>query len=284
MNIIHPIIVLLFLLQSCTNNGQLNHITKLPQKLKENSGIVTYSDSTAWFIEDNGNSDNIYKTDFKGNIIQQLDIKGGKNGDWEDLTKDINGNLYIGDFGNNANERKDLVIYKLSNPELEKGNKIRVKKIAFSYPEQSEFPPRRGELIFDAEAFFHYDEHLYLFTKNRANPFTGETYIYKIPDQKGIFKAKLIGKIKLGTDWDTSRVTSADISPDRNTIVLLSYGKLWIITDFSGDNFSAGTLKKIDLGVRTQLESVCFMNEHTLLLSDELRDQTGGNLYSYSLN
>ena len=83
----------IFLLVACSNYGQLTVIEKLPKKLKENSGIVSYSKETAWFIEDNGNSDNIYKTDFKGNIIQQFDIKNGKNGDWEDLTKDKKGNF-----------------------------------------------------------------------------------------------------------------------------------------------------------------------------------------------
>ena len=277
-------LLVFFLLQSCVNHGQLTIIEKLPKKLKENSGIVSYSEGTAWFIEDNGNSDNIYKTDFKGNIIQQLDLKNGKNGDWEDLTKDKKGNLYIGDFGNNANDRKDLVIYKLPNPESEKGDKIRAEKIFFSYPEQKEFPPRREELFFDAEAFFHFDEHLYIFTKNRTNPFTGETFIYKVPDHIGTYEAELIGKISLGTDWDTCRITSAAISSNGKIIVLLSYGKLWLISDFSEDNFSEGRIEDVDLGVRTQLESVCFINDKTLLLSDEERDDTGGNLYSYILN
>jgi len=79
--------------------------------------MVSYSKSSAWFIEDNGNSDNIYKTDFEGNIIQQFDVKNAKNTDWEDLCKDNSENLYIGDFGNNANDRKNLVIYKAANPE-----------------------------------------------------------------------------------------------------------------------------------------------------------------------
>jgi len=174
MKSLSSFIVLVFLLQNCANHGQLNHIVKLPKKLKENSGIVSYSNETAWFIEDNGNSDNIYKTDFKGNIIQQFDIKNAKNIDWEDLTKDELGNLYIGDFGNNDNDRKNLVIYKASNPELQKGEKISVEKIKFFYPEQQEFPPKRNELFYDAEAFFHFDEHLYIFTKNRATPFTGD--------------------------------------------------------------------------------------------------------------
>jgi len=275
---------LIFVLQSCANHGQLNLIEKLPKKLKENSGIVSYSDSTAWFIEDGGNSDNIYKTDFKGNIIQQLDVENGKNKDWEDLTKDVKGNLYIGDFGNNTNDRKNLVIYKAPNPEIEKGDKISVEKIKFRYPEQLNFPPRRGKLFYDAEAFLHAQGYLYIFTKNRANPFTGETFIYRVPDSKGTYDAEFMGKIMLCSNWDTCRITSADISPDGKTIVLLSYGKIWAITDFSLDKFSKGNIKEIDLGLRTQLESVCFIDNKTLLLSDEERENTGRNLYSYSLN
>ena len=124
---------------------------------------------------------------------------------------------------------------------------------------------------------------LCIITKNRTIPFTGEALIYKIPATKGKHKAKRIGKIKLCNDENTCRITAADISPDGKTIVLLSYGKLWTITDFSGDNFSKEKLTEIDLGVRTQLESVCFKNVNTLLLSDEVRDKKGGNLYSYSL-
>jgi hypothetical protein len=279
-----PFFFLICLLSSCANHGQLTFITKLPGKLKENSGIVSYQDSTAWFIEDNGNSDNIYKTDFNGKFIQQFDVKNGKNGDWEDLTKDKQGHLYIGDFGNNDNDRKDLLIYKLPNPEMEKGEKIGVERVKFSYPEQTDFPPKKAERVFDAEAFLHASDHLYIFTKNRTKPFSGETWIYKVPDSKGTYEAKLVGKIFLGDDWDTCQVTSADISADGKTIVLLTYGKLWVLSDFTLDRLSDGTKKEIDLDVRTQLESICFINNKTLLLSDEERGDTGGNLYSYRLN
>lgn len=271
------------LFTSCSNYGQLQLESKLHKKLDENSGIASYSEGTAWFIEDNGNSDNIYKTDFKGNLIQQLDIKNAKNVDWEDLTTDTKGNLYIGDFGNNNNARKNLAILKLSNPEIEKGDKINAKSIRFTYPEQQKFPPKKRNLLYDAEAFFHHGNHLYIFTKNRTKPFSGTTLIYRVPDTAGSYEAKLIGTIKLCDDWDTCRVTSAAISPDNNTIVLLSYGKLWTITKFSMDALSEGNLTEIDLGLRTQLESVCFTSNKTLLLSDEVREDTGGNLYSYTL-
>ena len=278
-----PYLFLVFLFVGCMNYGQLEVITELPKKLSENSGIVQFDEKSIWVIEDNGNKDNIYKVDFNGKVLKELEVKNAKNHDWEDLTSDKKGNLYIGDFGNNANNRKNLVIYKLQNPETKSGDKIDAERIEFRYPEQKDFPPRRGLLLYDSEAFFHYNDHFYIFTKNRANPFTGEALIYRVPAKKGSYNATLVGKIKTCEDGDTCKITSADISPDGKTVVLLGYGKLWMLRDFPEDNFSKGNLTEIDLGIRTQLESVCFKDANTLLLSDEVRDNEGGNLYCYSL-
>jgi len=93
----------IFILCSCANHGQLTYVVKLPKDLKENSGLVAYTENTAWGIEDSGNSYNIYKINFDGEILKTLEVKNAKNKDWEDLAKDDEGNLYIGDFGNNEN-------------------------------------------------------------------------------------------------------------------------------------------------------------------------------------
>jgi len=262
----------------------LDFIAKLPNELKENSGIAYYQNSESlWFIEDNGNKDKIYNVDFTGKITNELEVKNAKNHDWEDLAKDKKGNLYIGDFGNNDNARKNLVIYKLPDPSMEDGDKIEAQKITFNYPEQRDFPPGRHNMLFDAEAFFHFGSNLYIITKNRANPFLGEASVYKVPDEPGDYEAELLGKITTCTDWDTCQITSADISPDGKTIVLLGYGKLWSLTNFTEDDFSEIKLEEIDLGVRTQLESICFKDANTLLLSDEENHQEGRNLYSLAL-
>ena len=42
-------------------------------------------------------------------------------------------------------------------------------------------------------------------------------------------------------------------------------------------------MQEIDLGARSQLESVCFLNDDTLLISDEKAHSEGGNLYTYSI-
>jgi uncharacterized protein YdgA (DUF945 family) len=60
-----------------------------------------------WVIEDSGNANKIYGLNQtrKNITIRMLKI------DWEEITKDKEGNLYIGDFGNNEN-KEDLCIYK----------------------------------------------------------------------------------------------------------------------------------------------------------------------------
>lgn len=274
--------MLLFL--SCPNSHELEFVTELPKKLKENSGIAYYNQESVWFVEDSGNKNSIYEVDFKGNILRALKVGNSKNVDWEDLTTDNQGQLYIGDFGNNNNDRQDLVIYKTPNPnEVTSNNVINSERIEFWFPEQKEFPPSEANLFYDAESLFYYSNHLYIITRNRSKPNTGEALIYKIPAVKGRHEAKLLGTIKMPSNKKTSQITSADISPDGKTLVLLSRGTLRLITDFSLSDFKAYTITEIDLGINSQLESVCFKDPKTLLISDERVKKTGGNLYFYKL-
>lgn len=277
------IICYFYLLTSCTNYGQLDLITQLPKKLNENSGIVSLKNDSYWIINDTKNDDKIFQIDLNGDIIKELKVKNASNNNWEDLAKDNNGNVYIGDFGNNENKRKNLVIYKIPNPEIRKGSKISAERIEFNYPEQRKFPPKKKNRLYDAEAMFYNNNSIYIITKNRASPFNGKALIYKVPATPGNYNATLIGSFYTCEDDTTCKITAADISVDGKKIVLLSNGKLWVFTDWNGEDFSKGKKELIDLGVISQLESVCFLNNTTLLLSDEQDGNTGRNLYSYTL-
>ena len=270
-------------LVSCSNYGQLNFVAKLPKKIDESSGIVHFKDSTVWLINDSGDTDKLYKVNFEGELLRELKLDNAKNRDWEDLAKDDKGHVYIADIGNNSNKRKELTIYKIPDPDEEKGSKIDAKKIKFSYPEQKKYPPKKKNLKYDAEAIFYRDDHLFIITKNRADPFDGEALIYKVPSKKGTYNATRIGSFFPCKEFATCQITSADISPDGQKIALLSYGKLWLFTEFSGDDFTNGKIQFIDLGATTQLEAICFMDNYTLLLADEQSHGTGRNLYSFRL-
>lgn len=280
----HSWLFLLFLLVSCNDYGQLNYITKLPKTLKENSGIAKLSaDSLIWFINDSGNKRHIYGVDQQGKLKKDIKLKNAKNVDWEDLTKDDQGNIYIGDFGNNANDRKNLAIYKIPNPGNATANELKAEKIEFYFPEQKKFPPKGKKFFYDAEAFFYHNGHFYLFTRNRSSKFDGTSLCYKIPSVKGKHPAKLIGSLKTCDNHTICQITSADISPDGKRVVLLTHESVWMLSDFLNDDFTNGKLTNLPLGHNSQKESVCFLNDTTLLISDEGSHASGRNLYSFDL-
>ncbi|MDF0715188.1 hypothetical protein PY092_03415 [Muricauda sp. 334s03] len=280
------LVFLLVMAQACaqkTYTGNLDQLGKFPSKLKEVSGLEVTPNGNIWVIEDSGNKGQIYKVDKDGNIKKSLKIDHAKNRDWEDLTVDTEGNLYIGDFGNNKNAREDLVIYKVPHDEMGK-KEPNAYKIEFTYPQQKDFPPKKDSLYFDTEGFFHLNDHLYIFTKNRTRPYSGKTLIYRVPDKEGEYEAEFLGALFLCGDQDHCSVTSVDISPDGKTIALLSYGFAFLLTDFSTPDFTKSSIKIIDLQTGTQIESICFYNNNTLLIADEENNHGGRKLYELKLD
>lgn len=279
-------VVTIFSLLSCENKNEtttLKLIGDLPKALKEISGIA-YSNNLIYSIEDSGNENEVTVMDTLGNITKTIVVNGVDNIDWEDLTFDTKGNLYIGDFGNNDNVRKDLAIYKINHSDLQSEKVDVAYKITFDYPEQTDFPPKKKDLLFDVEGFFEYDNHFYLFTKNRSKGFDGTSYIYKIPNKAGHHHAQLINTIKTCGDYHNCAITSAAISPNGLKFVLLSHSKVWLFENFSQDNITNGKMTELDLNNYSQKEAVCFKNNNVLLMADEKVKKTGGNLLEFILN
>jgi hypothetical protein len=274
--------LIILLLTSCQNFGQLKLISNLPSSLKEVSGVeISENSDVIWMLNDSGNKPKLFAISKVGNITKEVYIKA-KNHDWEDLTSDEKGNIYIGDFGNNFNKRKNLKILKVDKKYLNTKN-AEVEKIEFEYENQHKFPPKKKHQFFDAESFFYFKKHFYIFTKSRVKKEFGKTFLYKIPAKKGKHVAKLIGEYENCNDLECW-VTSADISTDGTKVVLLSQKNILIFTDFKNDNFFSGTVRKIELEHRSQKEGICFKDKNTLLITDEKAHGIGGNLYELKLN
>lgn len=266
------------------SNTDFKTLYSLPKKLKEVSGITYFPETNLLYtIEDSGNKNAIYALNSEGKIAKTITITNATNVDWEDITKDKTGNIYIGDFGNNANERKDLCIYKVNKNQLNKDMAVAEYKISFSYPEQTEFPPKKSRLFFDVEGFFEHDNYFYLFTKNRSKGFDGTAYIYKILNAPGTQKATKIGEFKTCDNYNHCVLTSATISPDGKKVVLLSHDKIVLFKGFKGDLFHKGTQTEIMLGNFTQKEAIVFKDNNTLLIADEKTKKVGGNVYEFRL-
>ena len=257
---------LLFL--SC-NTGNLNLVADIPNHLKEVSAVETFEDSDLfWVIEDSGKGDRnyVYGIDSNGSIQSRLLILNSKNKDWEDLTTDKKGNLYIGDFGNNTKKRKKFTIYKVPNI-IEAKVETTAEAITFTLP--------KGLDSHDFEAFIEHNNAFYIFSKDQKSG-----YVIKVPNAKGTHEAEFMTHFKLaGKD---KRITSADISTDGKTLALLFRDRAVLLSDFYNDDFFSGHLKTIDFNHDSQKEGICFKNNETLIITDERYGDSGGNIYSIS--
>lgn len=271
-------------LLSCSGNAQqLNEIAETD--LKEISGLEYLSQTkTLWALEDSGNENKLYRLGNDGKTEAEVTITNAVNTDWEELTSDADGNLYIGDFGNNDNKRKDLAIYKIDKSQLGGKQAQASYKVTFSYPEQTEFPPKKSARMFDCEAFFGHKGNFYLFTKNRSAKFNGNFFVYKVPNKAGDHKAVLLGTLTTCDIYKKCAVTAADISPDGTKAVLLTGDKVFVITNFGSDNFASGNMQMLELGHISQKEGLCFKDNDTLLIADEKDKKTGGKLYEVKLS
>ncbi len=221
----------------------------------ESSGLATDDFSNLYSHNDSGGNTLLYKFNSKGVLQDSIELQKTQNKDWEDLALDSYGNWYVGDFGNNLNRRKDLVIYKVSSTTTE--------LIKFSYADQSTYPPTDAkELNFDCEAMFWWNNQLFLFSKNRGSKWVRA---YVVPDQPGDYLISPIDSIYL-----PHMITGADISPTGETFALLGYGMIYTF-DWNHENSqlfkSPAKARKFTRG--GQSEAIVYTEENRMVISNE---------------
>ena len=272
---------------NCRQNAQqrIKVVTTLPKEIKEASACeISTASNLIWTIEDQGNENLLFGFNKNGELIRKIRISNVENNDWEDLSSDDEGNLYIGDFGNNDNERQNLAIYKINAADLNKEEVEASEIVQFYYPEQKDFPPKKKDKVFDVESFLVFKNQFYLFTKNRSSDFDGTTSIYRVENNSQTkLPAKKLSEFVTCDNFNHCAVTSAAISPDKKKVALLSSDKVWIFTDFKEDDFFSGNAKTIELENFTQKEGLCFETNESVLITDEAEKKGESLLYRLKL-
>lgn len=167
MKKLFPVLAILISVLYSSQQSELLKIRKfriayLDERIKETSGL-SLMNGKLYTFNDSGNSPEIFELDkTTGAIVSTIKINA-ENKDWEALTND-GSNFYIGDFGNNGGNRKDLEIYKVSTENNSSG-KDSVQLVSFEYPVQKEFIPKYSSTDFDAEAMIYLNGKIHLFTK-----------------------------------------------------------------------------------------------------------------------
>lgn len=286
MKKIYLFYVFLLIASAIKAQDKVNH---LPNGLNETSGLQLTKDNYLLSINDSGNPEELFVLDTLGQLIKKIQINNFKNDDWEALSLDEMGRLYIGNFGNNNNQRKDLSIGVFKANYIHQEEIEPEYTIQFSYPDQKNFPPEEGKWRFDCEAFFATSDYIYLFTKSRVEPFDGKSYLYRIPNKPSQQKTELIGVLNLcKNNMIDCWVTDATYHYESKTIAVLTTKKIYFyqiekLPILKGSELKLSHIEK--LGFIKQREGITFsQKQNKLFLTDEKhRFLGGGNLYEINI-
>ncbi len=277
------------LLYACSLKSQetnFKEVFTLDKKHTEVSGMIFHAPTQKlWMLQDKGNPSELYVYSADGTFENTVTVNNQENTDWEDLSQDKNGNIYIGNFGNNDNKRKDLRILKVDAATIQFNSVNVSQETTFYYEDQTEFPPKKSNLLYDCEAFVATNEAFYLFTKNRSKGFDGTFYVYKVPNKNGNFKAEKIATLKTCDQYKSCAITGAALNKNGNEIALLTHDKVLLIPFVNDDSFKQENITIKELGHNSQKEAITFKSDNQLFMADESeKGKKGGTIFMLDLN
>ncbi|MEP2937356.1 MAG: hypothetical protein ABJM06_03100 [Gilvibacter sp.] len=252
-------------------------LCELPNELEEISGMAyDHTEELLWAINDSGNDAVVYGITPDGcNVTSKLFLTNASNVDWEAITLNHKGQLFVADIGNNNYKRKSLKIYWLEAPfSLGKSN---VKPLAtkVKFPEAVS---KKGKITYDFEAMVYIDGYFYFFSKtHKTDRYNGVTNVFKSAAVPGTVHASKIGQIRLCDNAHNCKITDANYNYNTKTLALLSHKNIWLISDFINQlNNKSVTSSRIKLDQGSQKEGITFKADNTLFVSEEKTD--GPNL------
>ncbi|NRB82862.1 MAG: T9SS type A sorting domain-containing protein [Winogradskyella sp.] len=255
--------------------------TALSSTVKESSGLL-YLNNTLITHNDSENSNQLYDIDASnGNVLRTVTISNATNIDWEDLTYD-DSYIYIGDFGNYQGDRTNLRVYRVAIADYFASTNVTADIINFNYSDQTDFTPNPLATNYDAEGLIHYNNNLYVFSKNWMD---GNTNIYELPKTVGSHNISIIDTVVA-----QGLVSGATYNALTNTIVLTGYsfnGSFLIeLSGFNSGLFSNGTVTKTSIepptDYSTQIEAIFPINTNEYYITAEENGSSSSGLYSFN--
>ena len=244
-------------------------VCNLPEEVSESSGLVRNSDGTFWTHGDGKNPSELYQFDTTGRLLRTLGFSNIQNVDWEDISSDEEGNIWIGDIGNNDSDREDLMLHKIDNPSNHDSEVVFATTLKIQYPDQIEIPSPIGNRNFDVEGIAFYKDSILLITKNRSYPNSGFAKIYIVPANSGQAEARLVDSVFTETHIQLGRITGADYSAKENLLVINSLRRIYTIPQKNGV-FYTDSMKTYRMDFHSnQFESLVYVGNHTAYVTAE---------------
>ncbi len=280
MKLTHYIIIFLFTFYSGFSQ-QLTLETSLDETVNETSGLL-YLNNTLITHNDSNTSNQLYDIDTStGAVTRTITITNASNGDWEDLTQDGT-YIYIGDFGNYDGSRTNLKVYRISISDYFASTSVTADVINFSYTDQTDFTVNEFQTNFDAEGLIHYNNNLYVFSKNWLD---GNTNIYELSKTPGTYSISAIDTIVV-----QGLISGATHNSLDSGILLCGYdinGAFLIqLSGFNSGLFSNGNVVKTTVNIPAnyspQIEGIIPISANAYYVSAEENLPNASGLFSFN--
>ncbi len=250
------------------NREVVKHHIRLSDELLEISGLVPFQEGFI-AINDGGPDNRLYVLDQNGEILRRI-VVDTENNDWEALTIG-DGNLYIGDVGNNFGLRDSLRLIEVNLDHLYKdtlgANDFSV--ISFKTPWSSEWI-NEGKHDMDCEAMVYRANKMHLFSKNRLSDEV--VHVVLNMNRSDSIQARMSESVRI-----KGQITDACFTEDGALLLLgykaPSYKSFIVRFGFTeGDYFFHGDRKKYMLGsfpVYGQSEAICIDQKGMIRIGSE---------------
>lgn len=226
--------------------------------ITESSGYQTSRahDGVYWTLNDSGNPAALYAVRADGELIAEIAVQGAENYDWEALAGDRQGNLWIGEIGNNSRQRQDLALFVVSepNPFHDVETEV-VARYPYRYPAEN----------VDAEGLFLVGGVPHIVSKE-----SDRAVLYRFP---ALREGEQVVLETVGELPSARLVTGADISPGGRRLVVCTYDAFWVykVPEASDDLTAFTRATPISLPNSFGPEAVAF-DGHDIILSSESRN------------
>ncbi|MBI2502481.1 MAG: hypothetical protein HYW07_04505 [Candidatus Latescibacteria bacterium] len=222
--------------------------------IEESSGlVVSYQyPGVYWTLNDSGNPPVLYATRPDGILIREFAVQGADNKDWEALSLDDQGWLWIGEIGNNSRRREDLCLYVVAEPNPFAEGTVQV---------AAQYPYRYPAENVDAEGMFICGGLPYIISKEQDR-----AVLYRFPVLR---PGETVVLERVGEAREARLVTDAALSRDGKRLALCTYNRVWIYEGKAADPAALIAAKPWNLAHDFAVEANAFSGYDLVLTSEE---------------
>lgn len=225
--------------------------------ISESSGIVASRNQPGvfWTHNDKGHKPRLFAITQTGKSLATFNVEGPLIHDWEDVAIDDQGHLFIGDIGNNHNERSELAVYRIQEPVVASAQKQVLPEARW----QLKYPGHR----FNCESLFVYQNCGFVISKVFQDK-KAEVYRFALKTSTNPVSLELVTRLPV-----TSPVTGADITPDGELLGLVCKSSAYAFR-INGDVRNAGQVVPGRTRFKGKhIEGCCFVPEGLLATSED---------------